>query len=121
MKLLTIVVAAGIVAATANAQVPGSGIVGSVHDFSTAGWNTTKAGEICGVCHIPHVKNRPPDQIGNPLLWGRTMSTQTYTVYTSPSLDGAITPPDGTSKLCLSCHDGTVALEHFSGVFQFFL
>jgi predicted CXXCH cytochrome family protein len=24
--------------------------------------------------------------------------------------------PDGSSKLCLSCHDGTVALENFGGV-----
>jgi hypothetical protein len=92
-----------------------SGIVGSVHDFSAASFNVSKAGEICGVCHIPHEKGRPQTQLNNPLLWGRSMSQQTFTVYASPTLNGTISSPDGSAKLCLSCHDGTVALEHFNG------
>lgn len=116
MRIVRILFAVGLTAAAATAQyTPGAGIRGSVHDFSQAAWNVTKAGEICGVCHIPHEKARPAGQVGNPLLWGRSMSQQTFTVYTSPTLNGAITTPDGTAKLCLSCHDGTVALEHFNG------
>ena len=43
------------------------------------------------------------------------MSQQTYTVYTSSSLDaddimGQLDQPGGSSKLCLSCHDGTLAI-----------
>lgn len=116
MRITHLMVVAGLAITTATAQyTPGAGIVGSVHDFSQAAWNITKAGEICGVCHIPHEKARPASQVGNPLLWGRSMSQQTFTVYTSPTLNGAITQPDGSAKLCLSCHDGTVALEHFNG------
>jgi len=112
MCLLALTTMVSCIASTTLAQ---SGIVCSVHDFSTASFNVTKAGELCGVCHIPHEKGRPPTQVGNPLLWGRTMTQQTFTVYTSATLDGTISTPDGTSKLCLSCHDGTVALEHFNG------
>jgi predicted CXXCH cytochrome family protein len=36
-------------------------------------------------------------------------------LYTSGTLDASLGQPDGISKLCLSCHDGTVALENFGG------
>ncbi|MEF9476103.1 MAG: hypothetical protein L0958_05375 [Candidatus Mariimomonas ferrooxydans] len=45
------------------------------------------------------------------------MSTASYTMYDSTwssSLDGAQSAqPDGTAKLCLGCHDGTVAIDTF--------
>jgi hypothetical protein len=59
-------------------------------------------------------------------LWNRKLSTATYTTYTSPSLAAAaildpsftgdaklaspLGQPGGSSKLCLSCHDGTLAI-----------
>jgi len=93
-----------------------SQITGSAHDFSGAGWNTS--GEICIVCHTPHngtiTANAP--------LWNRQLSAVgTYTMYTSPTFDGSSSQVDpiasssSNSKLCLSCHDGTVALENFGG------
>ena len=44
------------------------------------------------------------------------MSGQTYTTYSSSSLDaetiaGQLAQPAGSSKLCLSCHDGTLAIS----------
>ena len=37
-------------------------------------------------------------------------------MYTSPTIDGTIdATPSGVSLLCLSCHDGTVALDAFGG------
>ena len=43
-----------------------------------------------------------------------------YNVYTSTNkpgsvLDHTMGQPEGVSKLCLSCHDGTVALDAFGG------
>lgn len=38
------------------------------------------------------------------------MSIESYTIYTSRSLDAEPGQPTGSSKLCLSCHDGTMAL-----------
>ncbi len=82
-------------------------IVGSKHDFSGRSWNTQ--GAICRVCHIPH--NGPPANAGVGLLWNATLSTATYTLYKSDSLQGSPEQPRASSKLCLGCHDGTVAIN----------
>ena len=85
-------------------------ITGSAHDFSGQGWNTT--GEICIVCHTPH---NADITVGNVPLWNHELTTATFTPYTSNTLDATVGQPTGGSKLCLSCHDGTVALDNFGG------
>lgn len=85
-------------------------IVGSAHDFSGDGFS---GGEICVVCHAPH--NNTANVTGAP-LWNHDVTQAVFTVYTSDTLDAAdVTQPDGQSKLCLSCHDGTVAIDSFGG------
>ncbi|KAF0192440.1 MAG: hypothetical protein FD165_1065 [Gammaproteobacteria bacterium] len=63
--------------------------------------------QICVFCHTPHgasVEPRAP-------LWNRSLTAATYTPYTSGSLDAIdLSQPNGKSKLCLSCHDGTLAI-----------
>jgi len=87
-------------------------IAGSSHDFSTESWNA--GGEICIVCHTPHNANIT---VVNAPLWNHAISTTSiYTMYTSATMNSTAGQPDGSSKLCLSCHDGTVALENFGGV-----
>ena len=90
----------------------GQTIVGSAHDFSSQTWNTT--GEICIVCHTPH---NADISIAEAPLWNHEMTSATFSLYSSSTFNGSATigQPDGNSKLCLSCHDGTVALENFSG------
>jgi len=83
-------------------------ITGSAHDFTSAGWNLT--GEICVVCHTPH---KAQDSLIP--LWKHGTTAGTFHVYSSPSLDATMAQPDGASKACLSCHDGTVALDSFGG------
>ncbi|RJQ46480.1 MAG: cytochrome C [Nitrospiraceae bacterium] len=91
----------------------GAGILNSPHDFSAAAWNST--GEICVTCHTPHDGGRASNAAG--MLWNHDLSAATYTMYDSAlssSLDGAVdAQPTGVAKLCLACHDGTVALEAF--------
>lgn len=92
-------------------------IAGSVHDFSIVQWNpynatTTLGGQICQPCHTPHNGDLT---VTSAPLWNHAFTTQTYQMYTGfeygPGGAGyGITAPNGTSKLCLSCHDGTVAL-----------
>ncbi len=84
-------------------------IVGSDHDFSTTGW---AGGQICVACHTPH---RAITSVADAPLWNHALTTQTYTLYASPTLNATLTQPGGGSKLCLSCHDGTVALNSFGG------
>jgi nitrate reductase cytochrome c-type subunit len=84
-------------------------IVGSDHDFSTQPWS---GGQICLPCHAPHNVATPVI----PPLWNHEVTTATYAVYSSPTLDaGPLGQPDGSTLLCLSCHDGTVAVDSFGG------
>lgn len=76
-------------------------VKGSPHDLTAIG-----AGDVCGFCHTPHGSDRK-----NP-LWSHKLSDTVYKIYQSTSLDAKVGQPTGMSKLCLSCHDGTVALTH---------
>jgi len=85
-------------------------ITGSEHDFSSAGWNSS--GEICIVCHAPHGGTALSDAP----LWNHSLTTQSFTLYSSGTLDASdLGQPAGTTRLCLSCHDGTIALDSFGG------
>ncbi|WP_227816815.1 cytochrome c3 family protein [Nitrogeniibacter aestuarii] len=71
----------------------------------------TGESQVCVFCHTPHGATA-----GTAPLWNRTLSGQTYTPYTSSSLDAEVLlgrvldQPAGSSKLCLSCHDGSLAI-----------
>jgi predicted CXXCH cytochrome family protein len=93
----------------ARAGVAGT-LQGSAHDFSTAGWNSGQ--KICIACHTPHNSSTA---VADAPLWNHTLQTTTYTLYTSPTLKASVGQPGGNSKLCLSCHDGTVAIDSFGG------
>jgi hypothetical protein len=87
-------------------------IVGTKHDFSTKGWNTDA--QICVVCHTPH--NGDTTEAEAP-LWNHDDTLETnFAMYERGTLDAtADTQPTGISKLCLSCHDGTIAIDSFGG------
>jgi len=84
-------------------------ISGSKHDFTQAPYNAT---EICVFCHTPHGADT---SVADAPLWNHFTTTQTFTTYTSASLDGTVTAPSGRSKLCLSCHDGATAIDAYGG------
>ncbi|MBI5752287.1 MAG: hypothetical protein HZA59_09110, partial [Hydrogenophilales bacterium] len=83
------------------------------HNLSASGPGSTKAvseSQVCVFCHTPHAAENAPTA----LLWNRKLSAATYTPYTSASMEAnaaeLASAPGGTSKLCLSCHDGTLAI-----------
>jgi len=84
-------------------------ITGSAHDFTTKAWS---GGKICIACHTPHNSDTT---VTDAPLWNHKNSTQTYTLYSSPTMSATLGQPGGNSKLCLSCHDGTVAVDSFGG------
>jgi hypothetical protein len=86
-------------------------IATSKHDFSSAGWNGT--GEVCVTCHTPH--NAAALGTAAP-LWNHELTTATYTLYSSATLSATPEQPRAASKLCLSCHDGTIGLDSFGGM-----
>jgi predicted CXXCH cytochrome family protein len=101
--------------AGAGGTVMGQTIAGTPHDLSAKGWGTT---ELCKFCHVPHLAQ---NVVGAP-LWNHQTTLATYTLYSSSTFLGSTTQtqPGPTSKLCLSCHDGTVANDSFAngGVLQ---
>ncbi len=88
----------------------GGFISGSAHDFSALGWS---GGKICIACHAPHHTDVSTTDAP---LWNHEVTAAAYTLYSSATLDASIGQPSGLSKLCLSCHDGTVAVDNFGGV-----
>lgn len=101
---------AALVPGTASALITGSG-----HDLSGVGASTGND-QICIYCHTPH---NADTTITDAPLWNHEIDTSTsYTVYTGPSgtMDATTGQPSGISKLCLSCHDGTVAIDSYGGM-----
>ena len=86
-------------------------VIDSKHNLSSSGPGPVKATsetQICVFCHTPH----GGDQTAGAPLWNRQLSTATYTPYLSSSTDANQPPgpPGASSKVCLSCHDGTLAI-----------
>lgn len=90
-----------------RAEAQMQSVVISPHNLSSGGPGPVHAmseQEICIFCHTPH------NATAIKPLWNRELPTSSYTVYASRSLDAKPGQPTGSSKLCLSCHDGTIAL-----------
>ncbi|WP_298834144.1 hypothetical protein [uncultured Piscinibacter sp.] len=100
-----------------------AGIADTKHNLGSgtgpAGRNqTSDTAEICVFCHTPHGAdvNAPAP------LWNKRLGTPgtpagggTYTTYASlqtPSLDGSVAAVGSISMACLSCHDGTQAMDN---------
>jgi len=99
-----------------TAGIAFAGIANTPHNLSVSGPGTVKSAtekRICIFCHTPHnARSEAP-------LWNRNLSSATYTVYSSKTFDATADQPTGNSKLCLSCHDGTIALNQiYSGTIQ---
>ena len=105
LSLIALMILAQIAAmAQANSDVLG------MHNLSPgSGAAVTSQGSLgCTFCHAPH-----SGLGGVTPLWNQKLSQQTYTPYNSSTYheQGNTQPTLGvTSSLCLSCHDGTVAV-----------
>ena len=106
--MIALIIAA-LLLTTAAAQT--LSVTESVHNLSPqgpAGRNVVAAeGYACLFCHAPHRATRAPTP-----LWNQRLSSATYDMYTSTTYHQNNLQPQvaGSSKLCLSCHDGTVAI-----------
>lgn len=132
----------GIAVSGMAGTAPATGIKGSFHDLSTGGASATwgdvteqalpRLDRVCIYCHTPHHAIKPTDAATLPVnptnyvpLWNHAITTQaTWSLY-SPGTDLpndlqhfpestlSATSPGGVSILCLSCHDGTVAVNQY--------
>ena len=79
----------------------------TVHNLTATGLGAARLaepGRVCSVCHAPH--NASPAR-GR---WSKAAQGVTYKLYESSTLEATLKQPTGSSRVCLSCHDGTLAL-----------
>jgi len=110
-----VILGATLTAGGAFASVAGS-IVNTRHNMGSGGQgpNTASAddtAEICIFCHTPH-----GGDTGAPVpLWNKQLTTATFTVYDqlgTSTLDAAVGDVGSVSLACLTCHDGTQAIDN---------
>lgn len=88
-------------------------VKGSKHDLGAGGTAQATTGattEVCVFCHTPHGSNTG---VAAP-LWNKTVPITTYQRYSSlgtATLDGAEVAVGSVSLACLSCHDGSQAMD----------
>ncbi len=84
---------------------PGTGIQNSPHDLRSVtvpGWPAIEAERVCFYCHTPHTANASARV---------AVSFQTYSnVPVAPGQPGSV------SRICLGCHDGSIAVSIYGYV-----
>ncbi len=80
----------------------------SRHNLSVTGpgeVHSDSEDRVCVFCHIAHTDEEAPAP-----LWSAGQGAElAYEPYASSTLATRPGQPDGSSRLCLSCHDGTIA------------
>lgn len=90
--------------------------------YTTGVTDTTVGGidqqRVCAFCHTPHHAladtGNGPAPIEYLPLWSHEINTLTFNGYQSTTLQSTAYGSDilvGPSRLCMSCHDGTVAID----------
>jgi predicted CXXCH cytochrome family protein len=85
------------------------------HNLSPSGFGRQRAGiagggaaegedDLCAFCHTPH------SATGLRGLWSHQLQPVTYKLYESSTTEAHLQQPTGSSRLCLSCHDGVIAV-----------
>jgi hypothetical protein len=111
MKLKIHLSLALVAAATMLIALPAAAqIAGTAHDLNAyTPAITMPNARVCVACHTPHNANSTEAP-----LWNHSASAGGHTAYDSGTIDATdLAAPAGISLLCLSCHDGSAALDSF--------
>lgn len=122
----SLLVSAALYAQTAIIADPVVGIddpiMGTKHDFTglnqragvaaMGGVAFSDYGNPCVYCHLPPTQaTTDTTAYGGIDGWNRFVPTTDFRLSSSASLDAKMRSPNTISLLCLSCHDGTMALD----------
>lgn len=109
IAMLTAAVTALVATTVANAV----SVVGSPHDLNTLTGVSIPGQQVCLPCHAPHNTTMSEH------LWNHSPSTNTYQLYYSKHStrysSTSAAELDQVSKMCLSCHDGAIAVDSYNG------
>jgi predicted CXXCH cytochrome family protein len=100
--LITISLAAGVAMADTR-----SSIIDTPHNLSVSGKGPIRSmteTRVCVFCHSSHNASREGP------LWNHETTPSQFRTYERSSMIGSAEAPNGATKLCLSCHDGTIAV-----------
>ena len=110
----------GVAMFAAGSAAAGS-IVNTKHNLGVTGTgpnSTTGTEEICIFCHTPH-GGATTDASGNPIavpLWNKVLTNpanfKTYDQLGTSTYDAAQAPIGSVTLGCLTCHDGTQAIDN---------
>jgi predicted CXXCH cytochrome family protein len=118
---IALVKVTGLVALLAvSSQTLAQGIKNSRHNLSSTnvfgadGNKVSNTDEVCVFCHTPHGAS---NVTGAPPLWNKFLPATptgytTYSTANSSTIDGNVLGIGSVSIACLSCHDGTQAMDN---------
>ncbi len=94
-----------------------SGVSETKHNFSSSTYSPNSfflgTQQVCIFCHTPH----HADLTYGKLLNHEINDAQSYNMYSSPTIDmNMSSSPHEGSLLCLSCHDGTIAINSLNNL-----
>ncbi|MCF6236380.1 MAG: cytochrome c3 family protein [Gammaproteobacteria bacterium] len=99
----------------ASSHLSSAGVANTKHNLGSTGIsgssNFSGTAEVCVFCHTPHAGN---SEAAVP-LWNRNLTNSgafaTYDQMGTTTLDGGIEAIGSVSLACLSCHDGSQAMD----------
>jgi hypothetical protein len=112
IRITSVLVAGGLLLAGLSVQA--QGVVGSQHDLTSTNsqGGTTATDQVCVFCHTPHgADTTAPAPLWNKVLGNGGARFSRYSTLNTPSFDSAEAPVGSVSLACLSCHDGTQAMD----------
>ena len=92
-----------------------AGVRETKHNFTSATYNPNAyfvgTRQVCIFCHTTHNADQSTGA-----LWNHEINPPMYDIYQSSSIDMTITQPHEGSLVCLSCHDGTLAINSLNNL-----
>lgn len=84
---------------------PSVSVVNTPHNLNNFPGVSIPGNQVCLPCHTPHNALLSGEEN---VLWNHAETGETFVMYYSTA-----TQPEGTSKLCLGCHDGITAVDNY--------
>ena len=113
LRMTTRIIALAILAAGSALAGTKTSVVDSPHNLSVTGPGEIRSiseTRICIFCHSSHNASAEGP------LWNHQTTPAQFKTYDRSTMLSSAEAPNGATKLCLSCHDGTVAVGAVRGM-----